>query len=329
MLVLGGGPAGSAAAITAARAGLRVTLVEREAFPRAAPGESLHPGIQPLLRQLGVEQAVLDAGFLRHSGYRVAWGGPAHFEAFGEDADGPWRGFQAWRPTFDAILLEQARSLGVRILQPATAISVVDADGRVVGVQLKSGPLLAEVVVDATGRRRLLSRWLALRWRQCGPRRHAWYGYAHGHGPTDETPFLSADHTGWSWIAQVRPDVWAWTRLNFDGSRPDNHWCPPALNGLRADGVVRGADVTWQVAERPAGPGYFLTGDAAAILDPASSHGVLKALMSGLYAAHLAAATKSGKAPSDFAAAHYTEWLHRTFDHDVVELERFYARLTA
>ena len=44
ILVLGGGPAGSAAAITAASLGMKVTLLERECFPRHAPGESLHPG---------------------------------------------------------------------------------------------------------------------------------------------------------------------------------------------------------------------------------------------------------------------------------------------
>src|SRR5262249_9354627 len=101
ILVLGGGPAGSAAAITAAGLGLPVTLIERAGFPRHAPGESLHPGVGAILRQLGVEQEVLDAGFLRYSGHLVRWDGAERMQPFGADADGPWLGYQAWRPTFD------------------------------------------------------------------------------------------------------------------------------------------------------------------------------------------------------------------------------------
>src|SRR5262245_43905623 len=103
VIVVGGGPAGAAAAITARNAGLRVTLIERDAEPRLRPGEALHPGIEPLLARLGVLDAVLAADFLRHEGYWVTWGAEeSHFVAFGSDASGLWRGFQAWRPTFDA-----------------------------------------------------------------------------------------------------------------------------------------------------------------------------------------------------------------------------------
>ena len=43
---------------------------------------------------------------------------------------------------------------------------------------------------------------------------------------------------------------------------------------------------TWRMAERMAGAGWFIVGDAAATLDPTSSHGVLKALLSGMTAGH-------------------------------------------
>ena len=144
--------------------------------------------------------------------------------------------------------------LGVKILQPASPIPTLMEDGRIVGVQLISEALRADVVVDATGRWRVLSRRPGLKWRQCGPRRQAWYGYAFGHVQIDDTPILTADRNGWTWIAKVRADLWSWTRLNFDGSRPASHWCPPELHSLRPHGTIHGADVTWQVAERPAGP---------------------------------------------------------------------------
>jgi FAD-dependent oxidoreductase family protein len=47
--VIGGGPAGAAAAITAKRAGVGVVILEESPFPCVRPGETLHPGVEPLL----------------------------------------------------------------------------------------------------------------------------------------------------------------------------------------------------------------------------------------------------------------------------------------
>jgi len=325
-IVLGGGPAGSAAAITAARFGIPVTLIERDEFPRHAPGESSHPGVQPLLRQLGVEDAVLAAGFLRYPGHNVRWNGADEFQSFGEDADGPWLGFQAWRPTFDTLLLEQARSLGVVILQPCTVSVAIITGDRITGVETDSGSVRADMIVDATGRWRALSHWLELEWQRYGPTQLAWYGYATG--PEAErvaVPSLRSDADGWTWMARVRPETCAWTRLNFNNARPAADWLPAELAGLKPDGPIRGADVTWQIACRPAGPGYFLIGDAAAVLDPAAGHGILKALMSGILAGHLVAKVLRGAIPATAAAENYSNWVHEWFRRDVAELESRYS----
>ncbi len=119
VVIIGGGPAGSATAISCATAGLSVLVLERAAFPRDCPGESLHPGVEPLFTQLGVGDAVRAARFVRYPGFWVEWDGPRQFVPFGQDANGPWLGFQAWRAELDALLLERARALGVEVLQPA------------------------------------------------------------------------------------------------------------------------------------------------------------------------------------------------------------------
>ena len=102
---MGAVPAGSCAAIRCAERGLQTILLEREPFPRDRPGESLHPGFETLLEQLGVLDVVLAAGFLRFDGNWVECKGTAVFEAFKPTSTGATRGLQAWRQEFDAILL--------------------------------------------------------------------------------------------------------------------------------------------------------------------------------------------------------------------------------
>src|SRR4051794_25366150 len=80
LLIIGAGPAGCAAAISARRHGLTVMMLEASAQPRRVPGETLHPGIEPLFARLGVAAQVARAGFHRHAGIRIGWDAPARFE---------------------------------------------------------------------------------------------------------------------------------------------------------------------------------------------------------------------------------------------------------
>src|SRR5437660_192304 len=83
----------------------------------------------------------------------------------------------------------------------------------------------------------------------------------------------------------------------------------------RWDGDVV-SNVSSSIAIPTAGPGYFLAGDAASIVDPLSSHGTLKALMSGMKAAHYSATVlRYGVSPRPVASAYHL-WLARWFRQD-------------
>jgi 2-polyprenyl-6-methoxyphenol hydroxylase-like FAD-dependent oxidoreductase len=154
------------------------------------------------------------------------------------------------------------------------------------------------------------------------------FGYFEGANPDrDKAPAIVADEEGWSWTARVRPGLYHWTRLRHDGEKPDPAFVPNGFHGLSPRGRSRGADVSWRIVEELAGPGYFLVGDAATVLDPTSSHGVLKALMSGMMAAHLITRVIRHGENEFLATQSYCDWIHRWFAQDVTQLRNLYARL--
>src|SRR5690606_20772279 len=69
VLIIGGGPAGSTAGTYLARQGHRVTILEKEKFPRDHVGESLLPFCYKLLEDLGVLEQ-MKAMFVRKPGVR-------------------------------------------------------------------------------------------------------------------------------------------------------------------------------------------------------------------------------------------------------------------
>lgn len=326
VIIVGGGPGGSAAAIACAQKNLRVLLLEKMLFPRDHPGETLHPGVESILQQLGVKESFLQANFIRHNGISVTCGQERQFQPYGADESGEWLGFQAWRSNFDAILLEHARSCNVQIIQPCRAIRPIQKAGRVVGVETNQGEYQSKFVIDATGSNGWLAKQLQLQVNYLSPRLIANYGYVTG-AIEQHYPQLAVDEDGWIWTAQVRPHVYQWTRLSFTQKTTPKNWTPVEFQNLTPLQLTRRADVTWRGVSGTAGLGYFIVGDAAHVLDPAASHGVLKALMTGIMASHLIAQLIEKEELEENHVRGYQKWLNDWLTHDVKKLHDYYSEL--
>lgn len=325
VIVVGAGPAGCACAIHCARHGLKVAIIERQPGVRERPGETLHPGIEPLLRQLGVAEQVLDGGFIRPLGNWVKWQHERSFVPFGGDANGPWRGFQIPRSTLDSLLLEKAEASGVDLMQPCHAKRVIMQGRRIIGIRTDKAPLFCKQLIDASGAHAWLTRQLDLTVHRHSAPLMAFYGYLRASSNGDSPPEgIFADDMGWYWVADLGDGLYNWTRLYFSLPVDKVSTVPSPLAGFEPSGKVRGADVTWKICAPSAGDGYFIIGDAAAMLDPGASHGVLKALMSGIMAAHGIVEGSASPANQNAIARQYRQWLQTWFENDTRAMRELY-----
>jgi electron transfer flavoprotein-quinone oxidoreductase len=156
-IVVGAGPAGASAALTMARAGLDVALLERGNFP----GEkNMFGGI--LHRMTSIEEVVPEfwdkAPLERHIAKKgtTFLTGEASFNVQHETVNfdrAPYNGYTIFRPSFDRWLAEEAVKAGATLITRATVDDLVRKNGRIAGVTIagRTGEISAPVVVAADG----------------------------------------------------------------------------------------------------------------------------------------------------------------------------------
>ena len=309
MLVIGGGPAGSAAAVTLARAGARVRVIDRAVFPRhKLCGDTLNPGALSILDRLGIGDDVR-ACALPITGMTVT--GPGA-EVSADYPDG-LRGMSVTRRCLDQLLLNAAADAGASV-ETGVGISepVIDND-RVVGVRLatRGGDVLrAPIVIAADGRGSRLAGRVNLSSYASTPRRWAFGAYfanvtrmsARGEMHIRRGAYIGVAPLpgGLTNVSVVLDNVLA-GRVQKDAPYGKTDQQTIVRRALSADAVLRDrfaaatqlSPVTvlgpLAVNARAAGcPGLLLAGDAAGFVDPMTGDGLRFALRGGELAAHAA-----------------------------------------
>ena len=313
VVIIGGGPAGSALGSYLSLAGISNVILEGANHPRAHVGESLVMSTVKVMEEIGFLPFMEEEGFVKK--YGASWHAPNGNEFATVFAEIPQMGikqpytYHVNRQKFDLYLLKHAEKLGSQVSQGVRVVQVLFDDGRAVGVRAKVGDvefdIPAKMVVDASGRGTLLGNQLKMKIKdpifdQYAV--HAWFkDLDRGEGDTADyihIYFLNIER-GWVWQIPITDEITSVgvvaDKKVLKGSNRDlesyfNNGINfnPALvqtmrNSVRINEFKTEGDYSYKM-NRLVGNGWLVIGDAARFVDPIFSSGVSVALFCAMFA---------------------------------------------
>jgi flavin-dependent dehydrogenase len=332
VVVVGGGPAGSATALALLRQGARVAVVERREAAEDRLGESLHGAAAEALRELGVWE---DFSLLEQRPsylHRAAWGGSFEERCALRQRYGP--DLHVDRARFDQLLLTIAGSRGAALLRPAS-VRRVERSAPGFRVTVAGGgnfhELVARRLIDATGRNATLARRLGAT--RSAVDRLVAVARSYRRGAREPTTLIEATDVGW-WYSAPQPGGRLVAACFTDADLPTRHAYRDAVWSQCLEGApltrerLAGAAVLSPARSYLAAPALLAwdarlpllpVGDAALCFDPIAAVGLCFALRSGIEAAR---AVLSGSR----AAAAYRARIQRVFAEHLARRELIYGR---
>lgn len=304
VVIIGGGPAGSAAGTWLHRQGYRTLILEKDHHPRFHIGESLLPLSLPYLESLGVIEDIESIGLRK---YAAEFHSPYHgrnIAFFFRDAlraDYPYA-YEVRRSEFDEILFRNAEKSGASVLEGMTVDQALLSDGRIESLSAIDNKgcrhtFKARFFIDASGRDTFLASVLGTKERD--PKHRSAALYAHYEGALRSSgedegniAIYWFDH-GWFWMIPLKDgimSVGAVCKPEYFKSREGSlenffdatiELAPGVQTRLEPSTRVTPVTATGNYSYRSTkmtGPNFLMVGDSYAFIDPVFSSGVHLAL---------------------------------------------------
>ncbi len=327
--ILGGGPAGATVGALLAREGYRVAIFHTDKRPPLIVGESLLPAVVPMLRRLGIEDKVKSFSIYKPGATVCLTADEViSFKFSWADQKLPHYAYNTPRDQFDRAVLEAAEQAGAKVFQFAAKIEKGDAPNT---VRLTSDTLeqtadyfsgAPDLIIDATGRSRALSRLLDVPVSRGGRGDVALFAHLSSSKMSDEghihTDYLT---NGWSWRIPLPGRVSLGVVIDpkhleqygdsieaqYDGYLADE----PSLKQYTYGATRQTPVVKYQnyqlISQTMHGPGWAMVGDAAGFIDPIFSTGLYLS-MKGAFALFDAIQSPSPNAMQDYQAGRHREF---------------------
>ncbi len=324
-LVVGGGPAGCAAAYWLARAGRRVVLAERKRYPREKVcGDGLTPRAIAELAGMGFDFAA--AGLHRVRGLRLAAADRARLVPWPSQPGLPDWGAVVRRADLDRQLAGLAAAAGVDVREGVTAAPLLEGR-RVAAVTLTTDGgverLLPRLVIVADGALSRFGRQLGVardRRRPVGLAARGYYRSARSRDAFLDVDLRVRDAAGrivpgYGWVFPMGDGT---VNLGAISLRSAGRWKGVNTSAL-LDGFAAAMGPVWDLDPEPlarprggmlamglasgpvAGPNWLVAGDAAGTINPATGEGISYALVTGRMAAGFAGAALATGDPGQLA----------------------------
>lgn len=301
VVVVGGGPAGCAFAVVAARCGHSVTLLDEGRRLKSWPGESVPAGGGEVIASVFGPQVL--AGQAHAFGTAASWGSR---ELVSHDFMAHWAG-HGWhldRANFDATVREIAAGSGVRVVtERCTSLAGAPGDWRV------NDRWGGDWVVDASGRAGAVVSRLGVR-RIRLDEQIALVGVVPDRGGERVTTVESVPE-GWWYTTPLRDGRRVVALITDPGTATGDRartW-QHLLAGTSHIAAIAAVDGSVQVHAYPAdtarrehitGDGWVAVGDAAVCFDPLSSQGLITGIvMAARAGAQVGASASAGASWSD------------------------------
>jgi geranylgeranyl reductase family protein len=308
-IIIGGGPAGSSAAISLSQRGARVLVLEEKRMPRGKLcGEFITPECFPSLRRLGVMDTMIAAGAqkITRVSLVVASGKSVQSLVAGMSDEAEWA-MSLSRARFDQILFDRAKNAGATCLEGVAVSGCAFDDGgsgSVEALSLRDGRKISfktPVIIDASGRqsRLMVDRRERIAGRQ-GSRLYALKAHFNGiEGITDQVE-LHFFREGYGGLSQVEDGlvnlcfIVNEQALRDAGGDPSQVVKATLMNSPLARERLKRAQLAgkWHSAgpltfgrRRLARHGVIAIGDASGMIDPFTGTGIQMALRTGEMAA--------------------------------------------